>query len=108
MLHGDLDRARSLIADAHEIFRTLDARPRIADCIEAFAGVAAADGEWRESAQLLGAADELRRVVGAVRQPDQGRWVASFSDDVRNALGADAFDEQFAVGRTLDAAAVAR
>jgi predicted ATPase/DNA-binding SARP family transcriptional activator len=105
---GELDRAAELLADAYAIFVDLVDRAKTADCVECYAALALARERAEESARLLGAAAALRHSIGSVRSPDQERHVERIRIAAAEALGAEAFDADYAAGRELDAAAAVR
>ena len=100
---GDADRARD---DAHRalvIGAAIDARIGIADTLECLAGIAGGE-DHQAAARLFGAADFLRRSVGAVRfllyQPGYDADVAA----LRASMGDDPFERAWAEGAALSAA----
>ena len=102
MERGDTEHAHELLAIAHRTFVELADRGKTAECIEAHAGVAAAEGRAEEAARLLGAADALRESVGSVRQPDQDRWVRRLT--ARLTVSLDDFEAAHAAGRATASA----
>ena len=103
---GELDRARGLLSAARATFVALGNHARIADGLEAVAGIAVADASPAEAARLLGAAAALRDSIGTVRQPDHDRWFEAAASAARLALGDDAFARELAAGRGLEPAGV--
>jgi predicted ATPase len=103
---GERERPRGLLADARATFAALDNQARIADALEAVAGVAVAESAHADAARLLGAAAALRESIGTVRQPDQDRWAEAAAASARAALGEDAFAREYAAGRALPREAV--
>lgn len=88
LVRGERERPRRLAAEAYDLFRTIDAPARRADCVDVFAGIAAAEGAATDAALLVGVADARRAAIGAVRQPDHERWLATVvgSHDAGRAL----------------------
>jgi hypothetical protein len=70
-------------------------------CLAAFARLAFVEGDPQQAALLTGAADGLRQRVGLrawpLLRPEETELVAQ----VRQALGADRFDELYAAGSRL-------
>jgi len=98
---GELDRPRELLITALVTLQELGDPHKSAECMEAFANVAVAEGRPDDAAALLGAADALRRSIGAVRHRDQRGWYETTVDQVREALGEEAFAAGSARGRLL-------
>ena len=71
----------------------------------ALAGRGGADPGW--SARLHGAADQALADLGHVLQPLEGRLADLHCGRLRAAMGEEAFDVEYAVGRTLDPARAA-
>ena len=92
----------TLLHEALEISRDLMERPGIAEILDTLAGVAARRGDPRTGALLIGAADAVRAVGGAARQPDEEEWVEPMAAQIRATLGDDEFDAARAEGRALD------
>ena len=70
-------------------------------CMAAFARLAFAEGNQDRAALLAGAADGLRRRVGLRAWPMLRRGEADLAAQVRQALGADRFDQVFTAGSAL-------
>jgi len=62
---GQYDRARAIHAESLSLCRDLGSRRGIAMCLEKLAGIAGAQGQPGRAARLLGAADALRKAIGA-------------------------------------------
>jgi predicted ATPase/class 3 adenylate cyclase/DNA-binding CsgD family transcriptional regulator len=98
--HGEIDRARDDAHRALAIGAAVDARIAIADTLECLAGIAGGD-DHQAAARLFGAADFLRRSLGAVRF---GLYQAGYDADVsalRASMGDEAFDRGWAEGAAL-------
>ncbi len=100
---GELDRPRELLLRALATLQELGDPHKSAECMEAFANVAVGDRRPDEAAALLGAADALRRSIGAVRHGDQRSWYEMTVERVQAALGEDAYAAGTARGRALSA-----
>ena len=72
----------------------------------ALAGRGGTDQGW--SARLHGAADQALADLGHTLQPLEARLAGHDRERLRDAMGTEAFDAEYAVGRTLDLARVAR
>ena len=98
---GELDRPRELLIAALQTLQELGDPHKSAECMEAFANVAVAEGRPDDAAALLGAAEALRRSIGAVRHGDQRGWYETTVERVREALGEKTFAAGTARGRLL-------
>ncbi len=98
---GELDRPRELLISALVTLQELGDPHKSAECMEAFANVAVAEQRAEDAATLLGAAEALRRSIGAVRHPDQRGWYEATVERVREALGEEAYAAGIARGRAL-------
>jgi predicted ATPase len=97
---GDRAGARRLFREALAMQAETDDRPGIATTLELIAELAVADGRPRRAARLTSAAQILREDVGefpllplAPEKPD--------AEALRAALGAEAFEEAWAKGRSM-------
>ena len=71
------------------------------DIFECLAGLAGEDGSHREAARLFGAAEAIRRRMGAVRFKVYDAGYEASVAAMRNALGADEFESAWAEGAAL-------
>jgi len=71
-------------------------------CLTALAQLAFAQGDGERAALLTGAAEGLRRRVGLRAWPLQEQGEAQMVAQIRQALGADRFDQEFAAGIQLN------
>ena len=71
-------------------------------CLTAFAQLAFVQGEGERAALLAGAAEGLRQRVGLRAWPMQRQGEAQMVAQIRQALGADRFDQDFAAGVRLN------
>ena len=71
-------------------------------CLTAFAQLAFVQGEGERAALLAGAAEGLRQRVGLRAWPLEREGGAQMLAQIRQALGADRFDEEFAAGLRLN------
>jgi hypothetical protein len=70
-------------------------------CLTAFAQLAFVHGDGQRAALLAGTAEGLRQRVGLRAWPLQRQGEAQMVGQIRQALGADRFDENFAAGIRL-------
>jgi hypothetical protein len=70
-------------------------------CLAAFARLAFVEGNPQRAALLAGTAERLRRRVGLRAWPLLRREEAELVAQVRQALGADRFDQLYAAGSPL-------
>ena len=96
--------ALALLHEALSISRDLMERPGISEAFESFAAVAGRAGDPRTGALLIGAAEAVRAVGGAMRQPDEEAWFGPVQAALREALGDEAFAAAAAEGAALDLA----
>jgi predicted ATPase/DNA-binding SARP family transcriptional activator len=94
----------TLLREALEISRDLMERPGIAEILDSLAAVAARRDDPRTGALLIGAADGVRAVGGAARQPDEEEWLAPVEAGLRETLGDAEFEAARGEGRALDLA----
>jgi len=110
-LQGRFDDAPALLDDALTLALALRSTPLTTLCLSAFGRLALAEGDAERAALLAGAADGLRRRAGVRPWPMLRRPEAELVTQVREALGAEAFDQSFAAGGRLgrrEAAGAAR
>jgi predicted ATPase len=99
---GRLEEARGLLDEALDQGQAVYYLGSIVPlCLAAFARLALAEGDPERAALLAGAADGLRRRVGMRAWPIQRRGEADLVAEIRQALGADGFDQAFAAGSGL-------
>jgi tetratricopeptide (TPR) repeat protein len=103
---GDHGRAQVLYEESLVLTRELGDKASIAELLEGFAQLAGAQEQFQREALLLAAAEALRQAVGAPRLPDEQAEYEQGVDQVRPALGEDAFATAWAGGQamTLDEA----
>ena len=94
----------TLLHEALELSRDLMERPGIAEILDSLAAVVARRDDPRTGALLIGAADGVRAVGGAARQPDEEKWLDPIVASLRETLG----DAEFDGGRAEGARAGAR
>lgn len=99
---SDPGRAASTHHLALKIAADLGLRGRIADSLEAVAGLQAAQRGYERAARLLGAAHSLRDRLGLCRPPALASQYESDLETVRAALGAEGFGAAWTEGARLD------
>jgi predicted ATPase len=111
MRHQPPEEARVLLDRALDLSLAIHSTRNLTLCLTAWAQLAFEEGDPERAARLAGAADGLRRRAGLRPWPSQLREPGELVSHVRQALGADRFDQAFAAGARLnqrDAAAAAR
>jgi predicted ATPase/DNA-binding CsgD family transcriptional regulator len=105
-LGGSPDVAGALFAESLDLARRTGMRAMMAYTLMglALAGQGGADPGW--SARLHGAADQALADLGHVPQPLEERLAGLDRQRLRAAMGTEAFEAEYATGRTLDAADV--
>ena len=106
-LGSSLDSAEALFAESLDLARRTGMRAMMAYALIglAMAGHGGADPAW--SARLHGAADQALADLGHALQPLEGRLADLDCRRLRAAMGDEAFDAEYAAGRTLDPARAA-
>jgi len=111
VLQGRLDQARELLDEALNLSLAIQVSRNVALCLVAFARLSLAEGDPERAALAAGAADGLRRRAGLRAWPVLRRGEDELTDRIRQALGADRFDQVLASGARLsqrEAAAAVR
>jgi tetratricopeptide (TPR) repeat protein len=98
---GRPDEARGLLDEGLELSLAAHSTRSVTLCLAAFARWALMTGDPEWAALLAGAADGLRRRVGLQAWPLLRQEEAELAAQVRQALGADRFDQVFATGARL-------
>jgi hypothetical protein len=111
VVRGRLDEARALLDEGLAVSLAAYSTQNVTLVLAAFAGLAFAEGDLERAALLAGAVEGLRRRAGLAVWPAVGREEGDLAAQIRQALGADRFDQAYAAGARLnrrDAAAAAR
>ena len=105
-LSGSPGAAEALFAESLDLARRMGMKRHAAYALIglALAGRGGADPGW--SARLHGAADQALADLGHALQPLEGRLADLDRQRLRAAMGAEAFEAEYAAGRTLDLAQV--
>jgi predicted ATPase/DNA-binding SARP family transcriptional activator len=106
LVQGDLDRASPLLLECMTALQRDPQYMFLARGLELLGLVAARRGRLDDAARLLGAGEAHRDAIGAAMMETDRRTLTPRIDEIREALGADAFAAAWAEGRrlSLDAA----
>lgn len=99
--HGDQDAATEYLARSIEMFSLFDRCVWLASAFEGLAWTAVARGDFERAARLLGAAEILARSTVRLAHAITGVLGDKMRNEVREALGAKAFQEIFDSGAAL-------
>jgi predicted ATPase len=100
--HGRLDKGRALLDEALALSVGAHSTTIVTLCLGAFARLELAEGDAKKAARVVGAAEGLRRRRGLRAWPVLRQIEAELVAQIRQALGADSFDEAFAAGSRLN------
>jgi predicted ATPase len=98
---GDYASAKTQHEQGLILYRTLGDKKRIAESMEAFARLAATEGQSIRAARLWGASEELRAAIGVPVPPYQRPRMERPMIAAREAVGEDRFGAAWTQGRTL-------
>jgi hypothetical protein len=99
---GRLDEARALLDEGLAVSLAAYGTQNVTLALDAFALLAFADGDLERAALLAGAVDGLRRRTGRAVWPAVREQEADLAARIRQALGADRFDQAYAAGARLN------
>ena len=102
LVRGRPEEARALLDEGLELSLATHNTRDLTLCLTAFAQLAFVQGEGERAALLSGAAEGLRQRVGLRAWPLQQQGEAQMVAQIRQALGADRFDQDFAAGVQLN------
>jgi ATP/maltotriose-dependent transcriptional regulator MalT len=102
LARGRPEEARELLDEAMELSWATHSTRNVTLCLTAFAQLALVEGDGERAALLAGAAEGLRQRVGLRAWPLQRQGEVQMVAQIRQALGADRFDQEFAVGVRLN------
>jgi tetratricopeptide (TPR) repeat protein len=102
LAQGRSEEARALLDEGMELSWASHSTRNVTLCLTAFAQLAFVQGEGERAALLAGAAEGLRQRVGLRAWPLQRQGEAQLVAQIRQALGADRFDQDFAAGVQLN------
>ncbi len=98
---GRPEEARGLLDEGLELSLAAHSTRSVTLCLAAFARQAFVEGDPEQAALLAGATEGLRRPVGLQAWPLLRRGEAELVAQVRQALGADRFDQVYAAASRL-------
>jgi DNA-binding CsgD family transcriptional regulator len=98
---GNQAAARILYEESLTLAREGNYKDLLPSCLEGLAGVVAAQGELAWAAQLWGAAEALRKAIGAPLPPAKRLAYEGSIAAARNRLGEKSFAAAWAEGRTM-------
>jgi len=102
LIRGRLEEAWALLDEGLGLSLATYSTRTVTLCLAAFARLAFVEGDAERAALVAGAADGLRRRVGLRAWPMLRRGEAELVAQVRQTLGADRYDQVFAVGSRLN------
>jgi len=102
VVRGRLEEARALLEEALELSLAAHSTRSVTLCLAAFARLAFVEGDPERAALVAGTAEGLRRRAGLRAWPMMRQGEAELMAQVRQALGADRFEEVFAAGARLN------
>jgi predicted ATPase/DNA-binding SARP family transcriptional activator len=98
---GDPAAAEAYYGESLTMRMDLNDQSGIAECLEGFAAVDEGRGRPTDAIRLLAVADGLRTRTGSARPESDERAHAARIAELRDAVGADAFDAQWHAGADL-------
>jgi predicted ATPase len=102
LVRGQLEEARALLDEGLDLSLAAHSTQLVTLCLAVVARLALVEGDPERAALLAGAAEGLRRRVGLRVWPSHRRPEAELVAQLRQALGADRFDQVFAAGTRLN------
>jgi hypothetical protein len=102
LARGRSEEARALLDEGMELSWASHSTRNVTLCLTAYAQLAFIQGDGERAALLAGAAEGLRQRVGLRAWPLQRQGEAQLVAQIRQALGADRFDQDFAAGVQLN------
>jgi predicted ATPase len=105
MEQGDFATAADHLKNSYALFQELSARWDIAYLLEEMAYVSHATGRSADAARLYGTAEVQRELLGAPLSSFEKKVIQQHIDEVRAALGQEALEREWAIGRDLEVGA---
>jgi predicted ATPase len=102
LARGRPEEAQALLDEGLELSLATQSTRNLTLCLTAFAQLAFVQGDGERAALLAGAAEGLRQRVGLRAWPLQRQGEAQMIAQIRQALAADRFDQDFAAGVRLN------
>jgi predicted ATPase len=101
VLQGRVGEAQELLDEALELSLAARSTPFVSMCLAGYTRLAFREGDLERAVRLEGAADGLRRRVGLRAWPMLRPTETELMAQLRQALGADRFDQAFSAGSRL-------
>lgn len=98
---GKLERARTATLECMQIAEAAGQRATCVCALDPAAGLAEALGDHERAARYYGAAAEIRRASGSLREPVDEAFIAAQIERTRAALGAAAFAAAECAGKAM-------
>jgi len=98
---GEYERALSYCREALALLRLLDEHWMVAYTLEIVATAVSLGGHYTKAAQLLGAAERLRRTAGTAWPKNRRTDYERILQTLRSSLSEDEFSRSWATGRAL-------
>jgi ATP/maltotriose-dependent transcriptional regulator MalT len=102
LVQGRPEEARTLLDEGLELSLATHSTRSVTLCLTAFAQLAFVQGDGDRAARLEGAVEGLRQRVGLRVWPLQQQGEAQAVAQIRQAVGAARFDQEFAAGARLN------
>ena len=100
-LAGNEQEARAFWSQSLALMREAGDQSSIAAILEAFAGLARSEDQYYGAAQMLGAADAIRREISCPVRPSQRPGYEQTLANTRGKLGEARFQQAWAEGQSL-------
>ena len=101
LLGGLVDESRTSVLEALDAFTEWNDPNGVTETLEAAVGLAVADNQLVSAARLIGAIDKTRATLGLRGSPPDRARVAAWTTQVKEQLGADAFDAAATEGAAM-------
>jgi predicted ATPase/DNA-binding winged helix-turn-helix (wHTH) protein len=99
---GDYAAAHSYYAEAINLVRKLEEKVSLSYALDGFAALAVRHGDARRAAQIAGACERLRELLGFETEPAERRFREAYLSEIRAALDKDDFSAVYEQGRRLN------
>jgi len=102
MAAGDVEATRAVIRRLVDHMSSTGITYAGDGLLDLLAWIESADGEYERAVELLASADRLREQLGTPLWPPARKKRESFMEELRTAMGDEAFDAAYERGTTLD------
>jgi len=102
LLDGDYEAAKTLFCESLKLRMSVRDRHGVADCLERLAWAAEQENQWETAAQLLGAAEALRELLGVRLGVTEEPVFVKHKQAVLAALGPERFATPWQAGRAME------